>query len=190
MIGVQDFIGYYDWTFEYLRRNYGEEAVRDYWLRAISLDSQRHARALIEARGFDGMAEYWGHTLAMEEAGYTFDRGEDYFRIDMFACASKGHLVQRGLAAYHDYCEHCMGWIKPAMDDAGFVINHEHNHAGQCYWEMRRAWDLLAEPPPNRGPHDVRSLPPEVWQQEQHHLYVNSEGAAQPSGCERVEEEP
>ncbi len=30
MIGVQDFIGYYDWTFEYLRRNFGEQAVRDY----------------------------------------------------------------------------------------------------------------------------------------------------------------
>ena len=111
----------------------------------------------------------------MEEAGYTFDRGEDYFRIDMFACPSKGHLIQHGLAAYHDYCEHCMGWIKPVMDDAGFVINHEHNHAGQCYWEMRRADDLQAEPPPNRGPHDVRSLPPEIWRQEQHHLYLNSE---------------
>jgi len=158
-----------------LRRNYGEAAVRDYWQRAISLDSQRHARDLIEAHGFNGMAEYWGHTLAMEEAGYTFNRGADYFRIDMIACPSKGHLIQRGLAAYHDYCEHCMGWIKPMMDDAGFTINHEHNHAGQCYWEMRRTDDRLAEPPPNRGPHDVRSLPPATWQQEQHHLYVNSE---------------
>ena len=57
MIGVQDFIGYYDWTFEYLRSNYGEQAVQDYWLRAISIDSQRHARALIEAKGFNGMEE-------------------------------------------------------------------------------------------------------------------------------------
>jgi hypothetical protein len=175
MIGVQDFIGYYDWTFEYLRRNYGEEAVRDYWLRAISQDSQRHARALIEAKGFDGMEEYWGHTLAMEEAGYTFDRDEDYFRIDMFACPSKGHLIQRGLAAYHDYCEHCMGWVKPMMDDAGFIIDHEHNHAGQCYWEMHRADDRLPGPPPDRGPHDVRNLP--NWQQAEHHRYVNSESA-------------
>ena len=46
MIGVQDFIGYYDWTFEYLRRNFGEQAVRDYWVRAISQDSQTHAREI------------------------------------------------------------------------------------------------------------------------------------------------
>ena len=67
MIGVQDFIGYYDWTFEYLRRNYGEQAVRDYWLRAISQDSQIHARQLIAPKGFDGMREYWAHTLEAEE---------------------------------------------------------------------------------------------------------------------------
>ena len=30
MIGVQDFIGYYDWTFEYFRRMHGENAVQKY----------------------------------------------------------------------------------------------------------------------------------------------------------------
>jgi len=173
MIGVQDFIGYYDWTFEYLRRNYGEQAVHDYWLRAISQDSQIHARQLIGAKGFDGMREYWAHTLTAEEAGYTFDQTNDYFRIDMFDCPSKGHLIKRGLAAYHDYCEHCMGWLKPLMDDAGFIIDHEHNHAGQCWWEMHRVTDRLTEPPPNRGPNDVRNLP--NWQQERHDVYLNSE---------------
>jgi len=175
MIGVQDFVGYYDWTFAYLQRTYGDQAVRDYWVRAISLDSQRHARALIEAKGFDGMAEYWGHTLAMEEAGYTFQRAADYFRIDMFACPSKGYLDQHGLAAYSDYCEHCMGWIKPVMDAAGFVIHHEHNHAGQCYWEMHRAGQAAAQVPPDRGAHDVRRLPPAVWQQRRRHAYVASQ---------------
>jgi len=173
MIGVQDFIGYYDWTFEYLRRNFGEPAVRDFWVRAISQDSQTHARELIVGKGFDGMYEYWAHTLEMEEAGYTFDRGDDYFRIDMVDCPSKGHLIKRGLAAYHDYCEHCIGWIKPLMDDAGFMIEHEHNHAGQCWWEMRRAADRLTTPPPDRGPHDVRNLP--NWQQAQHDVFLNSE---------------
>jgi hypothetical protein len=177
MIGVQDFIGYYDWTFEYLRRNHGEQAVRDYWVRAISLDSQRHARALIAAKGFAGMAEYWGHTLAMEEAGYTSQCGDGYFRIDMFACPSKGHLDEHGLAAYSDYCEHCMGWIKPVMDDAGFVIHHEHNHAGQCYWEMQRAGQAEAQAPPRRGPDDVRHLPPAVWRHARRHLYVSSRPA-------------
>jgi len=173
MLGVQDFMGYYDWTFEYLRCKHGEQTVKDYWGKAIAFDSQQHARDLILEKGFDGMEEYWAHTLEMEEAGYTFDRGKDYFRIDMFACPSKGYLIRRGLKAYHDYCEHCVGWIKPIMDEAGFLINYEHNHAGQCWMEVRRAGDRIDAPPPIRGPNDVRNL--ENWKQEKHHLYLNSE---------------
>lgn len=147
MLGVQDFIGYYDWTFEYLRRAYGQEAVWAYWGKCIAFDSERHARQLFLEKGFDGMHEYWAHTLEMEEAGYTFDRGEGYFRIDMFACPSKGHLIERGLEAYHDYCAHCMGWVAPLMDEAGFLVNHEHNHMGQCWLEMRRRDDRISAPP-------------------------------------------
>ncbi len=172
MLGVQDFIGYYDWTFEHLRQKYGERAVHDYWSQCIAMDSQRHARQLFLEKGFDGMQEYWAHTLEMEEAGYNFDRGKDFFRIGMFDCPSKGHLIKRGLEAYHDYCEHCIGWIKPLMDEAGFLINHEHNHAGQCWWEMRRREDRLEEAPLPRDPSDVRNL--ENWQQEEHHLFLNS----------------
>ncbi len=169
MLGVQDFIGYYDWTFEYLRRTYGEQAVEDYW----GKPKPRLIR-LFSEEGFDGMHAYWSHTLEMEEAGYTFDRSDDYFRIDMFDCPSKGYLIKNNLEAYHDYCEHCMGWIKPLMDASGFIIDHEHNHAGQCYWEMHRAQDRKGkpEPPPIRGPNDVRQL--ENWPQQTHHLYVDS----------------
>jgi hypothetical protein len=175
MLGVQDFIGYYDWTFEYLRRKYGEDALRQYW-RSIGFDSQRHARRLFLEKGFDGMYEYWAHTLEMEEAGYTFDRGEDHFRIDMFDCPSKGQLVKRGLQAYHDYCEHCMGWIKAVMDEAGFLIDHEHNHAGQCWWEMHRVaeWKDRTSPPPLRGANDV-------WNQGTFDLYVGSKRVEPPT---------
>jgi hypothetical protein len=168
MLGVQDFIGYYDWTFEYLRRRYGEQAVRDYWAKP----KPRLIR-LFSEKGFDGMHTYWSHTLEMEEAGYAFDRSEDYFRIDMFDCPSQGYLIKHNLRAYDDYCEHCMGWIKPLMDASGFIIDHEHNHTGQCYWEMRRAQDRKGKPPPVRGPNDVRQL--ENWPQQTHHLYVDSE---------------
>jgi hypothetical protein len=173
MLGVQDFIGYYDWTFEYLRRNYGEQAVHHYWMKGIAFDSQQHARRLFIGKGFHGMQEYWAHTLEMEEAGYTFDRGDGYFRIDMFDCPSKGYLIRHGLEAYHDYCEHCVGWVKPLMDEAGFLVNHEHNHRGQCWMEMRRAGDRISEPPPLRGPNDVRCL--DNWRQGRHHVYLNGE---------------
>jgi len=115
MIGCAEFILGYDWTFEYLRRTYGEQAVRRYWAECISHDSQRHARELIIPRGFAGMEEYWGHTLAEEEAGYTSVRRGNAFRLDMYACPSQGLLKERGQECYHDYCEHCMGWVDPVL---------------------------------------------------------------------------
>lgn len=141
MIGCYDFCGHYEWTFDWLERAGGPSLVRAYWNEAINHDSQRHARELIGRDGFDGMAKYWGHTLVEEspDLGFAITRRPDAFRIDMHDCPSKGFLLRNGLESYHDYCDHCMGWIGPMLRETGFVIDHEHNHRGQCWWELRRA---------------------------------------------------
>jgi hypothetical protein len=92
----------------------------------------------------------------------------------MHECPSKGYLTQHNLSAYHDYCDHCMGWIKPIMDEAGFTIDHEHNHLGQCWWEMRRAGDGEdpSEPAGLSGEKDVRLQG--NWKSDRHHLFLNS----------------
>ncbi len=138
MIGCYDFCGHYEWTFEWLRQQGGHALVLDYWEQAIYEESQSHATKLIQDKGFEGMRDYWGHTLEHEAAGYQATEGEGVYRIDMHKCPSKGFLIKNGLVQYQDYCDHCIGWIGPLMRDAGFVIDHEHNHAGQCWWEMRR----------------------------------------------------
>ena len=178
MIGVQDFIRYYDWTFEYLRRLHGEAAVEAYWAESIAFNSQNHANVLIHAKGLQGMAEYWGQTLDSEAAGYRAYLGEGYYRIDMYECPSKGLLIKLGQQAYHDYCQHCMGWIRPIMERAGFAIDHEHNHAGQCWWEMRPATrsEAPAAVPPIRDEQDVRLRP--GWHQPGHDLWLGSRPVA------------
>jgi hypothetical protein len=175
MIGVQDFIQYYDWTFEYIRVNFGEEEVQRYWGEAIAFDSQNHAYLLIKEKGLEGMAEYWGDSLESEEAGYVNTLTSEYFRIDMYDCPSKGLLIKTGQEEYHDYCQHCIGWIEPIMDKTGFLIDHEHNHHGQCWWEMRPATSKREEPgsPPTRGHHDVRFR--DDWQQDNHDLWLDSQ---------------
>ncbi len=141
MMGCYDFCGHYEWTFAWLERTAGRDALKAYWTEAIGQDSQRHARALIVQEGIAGMEKYWGHTLAEEspQLGFSITRGQDVFRIDIHDCPSKGFLLRNGLNQHHDYCDHCIGWIGPMMRDAGFVIDHEHNHCGQCWWEMRPA---------------------------------------------------
>lgn len=160
MIGCYDFCGHYEWTFGWLEREGGHALVREYWNEAIHQDSQRHARDLIRREGFAGMASYWGRTLAEEspDLGFNITPQPDVFRIDMHACPSKGFLLRNGLQNHRDYCDHCMGWIGPMMREAGFVIDHEHNHCGQCWWEIRRAGSTTERSAPGAisGNNDVR----------------------------------
>lgn len=158
MLGCYDFCGHYEWTFEWLRAGGGEGLVREFWEEGIARDSQAHAAALIAAEGIAGMQKYWAHTLAEEAAGFHTSATAAVFRIDMHECPSKGFLLRNGLAQYHDYCDHCMGWIGPVARDAGFVIDHAHNHCGQCWWELRRADDPTPPSAPGglSGEHDVR----------------------------------
>ncbi len=141
MMGCYDFCGHYEWTFAWLERAGGPALLREYWTEAIAGDSQRHARELIRRDGFAGMASYWQHTLTEEspDLGFRISRAPDSFRIDIHECPSKGFLLRNGLQQHHDYCDHCIGWTGPIMRDAGFVIDHEHNHRGQCWWEFRAA---------------------------------------------------
>lgn len=164
MIGIYDFCGHYEWTFQWLHEQGGASLVQEYWKDAIGTDSQRHAAALIQAKGFEGMREYWGHTLAEEGGDWFTTMGDEAFRIDMHACPSKGFLLRNGLQQYPDYCDHCMGWIGAVMKNAGFVIDHEHNHCGQCWWEIRRAGDPRPASLPTElaAGKDVRLLP--GWQ--------------------------
>lgn len=158
MIGCYDFCGHYEWTFEWLRQKGGHELVKAYWDEAIHRDSQRNAVALIAGEGFEGMKKYWGHVLEEEAAGYHATSTDQVFRIDMHQCPSKGFLIRNGLRQYADYCDHCMGWIGPLMKEAGFVIDHEHNHCGQCWWEMHRQEDASTASQPGElsGDKDVR----------------------------------
>jgi hypothetical protein len=176
MIGVYDFCGHYDWTFEWLREQGGETLLRQYWNEGIHLDAQQHATDLIREHGFAGMAEYWGHTLKHEGAGYYTTAAEGVFRIDMHECPSKGFLIRNGLGAYHDYCNHCMGWIGPMLKETGYAADHEYNRCGQCWWEIRRSSDNTppSEPGTLAGSHDVRLRPDWNRAEAKHKVYRRS----------------
>ena len=161
MIGVYDFNGHYEWTFAWLERQGGAQLLHEYWDKAIHGDSQEHAAKAILQQGIPGMQKYWGHTLDQEGGSHQTTATETVFRIDMHDCPSKGFLIRNQLQQHADYCDHCMGWIGPMLKRAGFVIDHQHNHCGQCWWEMRRAADSHPPSQPGElsGPHDVRLRP-------------------------------
>lgn len=190
MIGCYDFCGHYDWTFAWLEKRGGKPLLEKYWTQTIARDSQSHALELIRKKGFHGMAEYWGHTLEEEGAGFHSHFGEDFFRIDMTRCPSRGFLLENNIGWSCDYCDHCMGWIGEVMEEAGFVVDHEHNHQGQCWWEFRRKNDPNPASPEGavNASQDVRSQP--GWDKGIHHLFAKATSVTErrePEQAERPE---
>lgn len=141
MLGCHDFCGHYEWTFHYVRRRFGQEAVHQLWDQAIGGDSQEHYKRAAEKEGLRGLYNCWVKTGEDEKCGWQWvvDEGRNVLRCDMWECPSKGFLIKNDLNADEDYCDHCMGWTVPLLDRAGFeVVGHEHNHTGQCWWEIRK----------------------------------------------------
>ena len=139
MLGCQDFCGYYDWTFDYMRRRFGSDAVHDLWVSAIAGEAQQHYESAGRKEGLAGLYKCWMKTGRDEQCDWTFmlDEPGNVLRWDMRECPSKGFLLNHHLHAHEDYCDHCMGWMVPLLERLGIgVAVHEHNHAGQCWGEI------------------------------------------------------
>ncbi len=140
MLGVQDFCGYYDWTFHHVRKHFGEAALKELWAAAIGTDSQLHYIENGKRAGLRGLYDTWNQTGVDEKCDWTFtlDESSNILRWDMRQCPSKGFLLKNNLHTDEDYCDHCIGWVKSALGTIGMeMVHHEHNHCGQCWGEMR-----------------------------------------------------
>ena len=141
MLGCQDFCGYYEWTFHYVRRQWGQAAVARLWAEAIGGESQQHYAEAARQAGLAGLHQTWVKTGQDESCDWTFtlDASRNLLRWDMRQCPSKGFLSAHDLNADEDYCDHCMGWMIPLLEQVGVeVLEHEHNHYGQCWGSMRQ----------------------------------------------------
>jgi hypothetical protein len=162
MLGCQDFCGYYDWTFSYLRRKFGTPAVEKLWREAIAKDAQLHYIASAEQSALRGLYDSWNHSGESEQCDWTvsLDEARNHLRLDMRQCPSKGYLLQNDRNADEDYCDHCIGWIGPTLDIVNAeVVAHEHNHCGQCWWQIRSKSQPSTVP---ELPADIRQDP--RWQ--------------------------
>ncbi len=148
MLGCHEFCGYYEWTFHYVRRRWGQAAVARLWAEAIGGESQQHYAQAAREAGLAGLYRTWVKTGEDESCDWTFtlDEARNVLRFDMCQCPSKGFLLARDLNADEDYCDHCMGWTIPLLEAVGVEVwEHEHNHCGQC-WATMRLRDRPSQP--------------------------------------------
>ena len=140
MLGCHDFCGYYEWTFHYARRRWGQAGFAALLADSIGRDSQEHYAKAAERAGLRGLYEAWIKTGEDEHCDWTWtlDEENNVLRSDMRECPSKGFLVKNDLNADVDYCNHCAGWVIPLLNGVGAeMVEHEHNHCGQCWFTIR-----------------------------------------------------
>ncbi len=70
MLGCYDFCGHYEWTFEWLRTEGGDELVNAIGGRRLPTIPNAMRTEIIVEKGIVGMQAYWAHTLEEEGAGY------------------------------------------------------------------------------------------------------------------------
>lgn len=155
MLGVNDFIGYYDWTFEFLRRTFGEESLKEYWGEAVARDALREFYSAVTGCTVKPLVDHWSYSAVGEECQFQIVFGPDYFRYDMWKCPSLGYLIKKGKSYYPDYCSHCIGWVEPLLSRGKWEIWHEHNHLGKCWWEFKKS-NKVSQPGEIAGKRDVR----------------------------------
>lgn len=152
MLGCQDYCGYSDWTFQHVRSTHGQAAVEAFWSEAIGADAQRHYLAAARRGGLAALLKLWNGAGDKEGCDWTFtlDEPNNVLRWDMRRCPSRQYLFDNNIAYDPDFCDHCVHWIDPELRKAGMeVVEHEHNHQGQCWGEMRvsdKPYQTLALP--------------------------------------------
>jgi hypothetical protein len=136
---VHDFIVIYNESFKYIEKNFGADAVKDFW-KTISDQWCTHLRELVRSKGIAGMNEYWGGndgTLGREKAECSIKIEDGIFKILMHKCPSVGELKERGREIYKgelSYCEHCPALYVPIAEESGFWMKFDidYDEDGYC----------------------------------------------------------
>jgi len=118
MLPSDHFVRMYNELFKMLAER-GREDLEQYWL-AISSLQESIVGPYIEAKGFQGMYEYWDRIRIEENCDMDFRIEEEFFEIRMNACPSLGKNLDNDAGLCIHYCEHCAGWINPVIRKYGY----------------------------------------------------------------------
>ena len=117
MIPSDHFVRYYNEVFKALDEM-GREHLVAYWRELGRLQTKKLGERF-RTGGLQACYDYWRVIEEEENCGAELTLTDDYFEFRMLACPSLGKVMDNDAAASILYCDHCMGWIGPAMDYAG-----------------------------------------------------------------------
>lgn len=137
-MGAPDFFFAYNATFRHIREQYGEEALRQYWLQ-MGREHFAHVTRAMRERGLEALREHW-ETMFAEEPGarvsMTLVDGELELRVQV--CPAWRHLKASGREVDESFCDHCL-WVSRGMCEPAGVQVTVQGKEGACVQRFRRA---------------------------------------------------
>jgi hypothetical protein len=132
VIPSDHFVRYYNEVFKALESQ-GLDHLAKYWADIGELQK----RELVDAFRKDGLQacyDYWARILKEENCVGQLSLTPDYFELRMDRCPSLSKVLDNDASACGHYCDHCMGWVRPVMDDAGLyaVLDMESRTEPHC----------------------------------------------------------
>ena len=122
MIPSDHFVRFYNEVFKALMQR-GYQHLIDYWrelgrLQTIELTEK------FRTGGLQACYDYWSRIRDEENCDADVILTDDYFEFRQHVCPSLAKVLDNDAAPCSLYCDHCMGWIEPAVTAAGlYVVN-------------------------------------------------------------------
>jgi len=120
MIPSDHFVRFYNEVFKYLEAK-GDNHLQDFW-NCIGEHQKMHCLELFKTKGLEGMKEYWEKIRVEENCDLEIELFSNYVKLSMHKCPSLTKVMDNDALHCEKYCDHCPGWIKKLITEAGFWL--------------------------------------------------------------------
>lgn len=129
--GAADFYFAINATFRYVRENFGEEGLRDYW-RDLGREYQSPVWMRWAAGGLPVVAQYWRNFFGAEPGGdVEVIEDRDRVIINVRECPAIAHLRANDREILPEFCQHCYFMGDAAAKQADLSMRVEGGN-GSC----------------------------------------------------------
>ena len=117
MIPSDHFVRFYNEVFKALMER-GYDDLVDYWRELGRLQTIELSDKFREG-GLQACYDYWSRIRDEENCDADLRLTDDYFEFRQNVCPSLGKVLDNDADPCELYCDHCMGWVEPAVAAAG-----------------------------------------------------------------------
>jgi len=136
MIPSDHFVRFYNEVFKALMER-GYDDLVAYWRELGRLQTIELTEKFRDG-GLQACYDYWSRIRDEENCDADIRLTEDYIEFRQNVCPSLAKVLDNDAEACELYCDHCMGWVEPAVTAAGLypVMDMESRREPHCVFRI------------------------------------------------------